>query len=109
MDNSEIIIYIIVISIVFISALAKKRVVNPTEQEKTTEGRGSRDATNKSVKRETPLAQRYEWSDNYKKTKTIEEDDSFRSEERPKIDIPLNSAEELRKAVIVSEILKRKF
>ncbi len=107
MDNSEIIIYIIVIAVVFISALAKKSVINNNPEQ-------SNNTTNNNLKEnDTPLSEQYNWRDSRTENTEIsaEDEEYYNKPEQitPKTSLPLNSAEELRKAIIVSEILKRKF
>lgn len=112
MDYSEILIYIIVISVVFISTIAKKRVINNNSTQTHTKPQETKRSTNKIPK--IPRTEKYNWRDNIGKTETptpkAEDSPAPVSTPAPaKSPLPLNSADELRQAVILSEILKRKF
>ncbi|MFI3240877.1 MAG: hypothetical protein R3Y22_09920 [Bacteroidales bacterium] len=109
MEYSDILIYIIVISVVFISTLAKKRGTDPNPIDK--KPTQTNNSTNERPKHEKSLADKYNWTDNYNKTTKIPEVNNSDPTPEPTSNssLPLNSAEKLRQAIIVSEILKRKF
>lgn len=109
MEYSDILIYIIVISVVFISTVAKKR--GETSKQVDKKPTQANNTPNENLTQVKPLADRYNWNDNSNRIKIDTEDNIFEETPKPATNtsLPLNSAEELRQAVIVSEILKRKF
>ncbi len=119
MDNTEIIIYIIVISIVFISAFAKKRIKAPTkETQQPPQSHQPQPMVSPVIDRiantttDSDKFDHYSWDDGYDNNTEVKNETEVVEKPTPLVNnsnISLNSVEELRRAVILSEILERKF